>query len=121
MKCLAKNQIIPKNKIRFNENDFNLKLSRFDVFSDDDFKEVKKIESVTNHDVKAVEYFIKNELEKLDFPPEFREFTHFLCTSEDINNIAYSLLINQFKKDVYLPHIILKMKTKSKKISPKLI
>lgn len=102
---LAKNNIIPQTKINLTNNEFHEKLRRFDTFSDQDFQDVKKIEAITNHDVKAVEYFVKKELEQLGFSHEFREFTHFLCTSEDINNIAYSLMLRQFKNDIYIPSL----------------
>jgi|GEM_PF-106206 len=61
-------------------------------FSDDDARRVKDIEVVTNHDVKAVEYFIKEKM--ADTPlARLSEFVHFACTSEDINNVAYALML----------------------------
>ena len=64
-----------------------------DDFSIDDAERVKKIEATTNHDVKAVEYFIR---EKLGDGPEtqaLKDFLHFACTSEDINNLSYALML----------------------------
>ncbi len=63
---------------------------------------IKEIEKETNHDVKAVEYFIKENLEATIFEPYF-EFIHFTCTSEDINNLAYGLMLKEALKKVYLP------------------
>ena len=73
------------------------------TFSMADATRIKDIEKVTNHDVKAVEYFMK---EKLAANPEFAraaEFIHFACTSEDINNLAYGLMLGQARKQVMLP------------------
>src|SRR5262249_45211884 len=64
-----------------------------DAFSLQDGERIKAIEATTNHDVKAVEYFIK---EKIGNHPELgqaKEFVHFACTSEDINNLAYALML----------------------------
>ena len=60
---------------------------------------VKEIEKTTNHDVKAVEYYIKQELDALGLS-RVREWTHFACTSEDINNSAYALMIGQGRRVV---------------------
>lgn len=76
-----------------------------DDFSTDDAKRVKVIESTTNHDVKAVEYFLK---EKFECDPELKaisEFIHFACTSEDINNLSYSLMLKEAKDTVIVPHM----------------
>ncbi|MGB5576579.1 MAG: lyase family protein, partial [Woeseiaceae bacterium] len=74
-----------------------------DDFSIDDAERVKTIEASTNHDVKAVEYFIR---EKLGDGPEtqpLKDFLHFSCTSEDINNLAYALMLRSARSDVLLP------------------
>lgn len=63
---------------------------------------IKDIENVTNHDVKAVEYFIKENLKGTSIEPYF-EFIHFACTSEDITNLAYSLMLKQFYDQEFLP------------------
>ena len=71
-----------------------------DDFSIDDAERVKKIEATTNHDVKAVEYFIR---EKLGDGPEtqsLKDFLHFSCTSEDINNLSYALMLRSARSDV---------------------
>ena len=64
---------------------------------------VKTIERTTNHDVKAVEYFIKERLESRTDLAEAKEFVHFACTSEDINNLSYSLMLKQGRDAVLLP------------------
>ncbi|MCO7468478.1 adenylosuccinate lyase [Stenotrophomonas maltophilia] len=64
---------------------------------------VKDIERTTNHDVKAVEYFIKEQLkDDAELAPAL-EFVHFACTSEDINNLSYGLMLEQARRDVLLP------------------
>jgi len=63
-----------------------------DRFTVDDSVRIKDIEGTTNHDVKAVEYYIKDELEEAGLG-EIKEWTHFSCTSEDINNAAYALML----------------------------
>ncbi|MFC0152132.1 adenylosuccinate lyase [Xanthomonas dyei] len=64
---------------------------------------VKEIERTTNHDVKAVEYFIKEQLkDDAELGPAL-EFVHFACTSEDINNLSYGLMLEQARRDVLLP------------------
>ena len=71
-------------------------------FTIEDAQHVKEIESVTNHDVKAVEYLLKEKLEALGLN-EYREFVHFGLTSQDINNTATPLLLEEALADVYLP------------------
>jgi adenylosuccinate lyase len=74
-------------------------------FGESDAAAVKAIERETNHDVKAVEYFIKD---RLSAHPAWRprlEFVHFACTSEDINNLAYALLCRQARDEVLLPRL----------------
>ena len=64
---------------------------------------VKAIESTTNHDVKAVEYYLKEQFAKVPELATGSEFIHFACTSEDINNLAWTLLLNQARRDVCMP------------------
>ena len=73
-------------------------------FSEEDAKEIKEIEKTTNHDVKAVEYFIKKEFDKLDLG-KYKEFIHFGLTSQDINNTAIPLSIKEALHKIYLPHL----------------
>ena len=74
-----------------------------DGFSADDAARVKAIERTTNHDVKAVEYFIKERLEGDAALAPALEFVHFACTSEDINNLAYGLMLAEARTSVLLP------------------
>ncbi len=71
-------------------------------FQKEDAIQIKTIESTTNHDVKAIEYFIKGKLDELGLG-EYKEFIHFGLTSQDINNTAVPLSIQQALKDVYFP------------------
>src|SRR5690606_20899292 len=76
-----------------------------DGFTVDDAARVKAIEATTNHDVKAVEYFIKERLkDDAELGPAL-EFVHFACTSEDINNLSYALMLSQARQDVLLPKL----------------
>ena len=76
-----------------------------DGFSPDDAARVKQIEKTTNHDVKAVEYFIKERLkDDAELGPAL-EFVHFACTSEDINNLSYALMLHEARARVLLPAI----------------
>lgn len=65
--------------------------------------EIKQIERTTNHDVKAVEYYIKQRIAHQPALAPVREFVHFACTSEDINNLAYGLLLKRGREEVLLP------------------
>ncbi|PJK01221.1 adenylosuccinate lyase [Lysobacteraceae bacterium NML91-0213] len=74
-----------------------------DDFSAEDAAQVKAIERTTNHDVKAVEYFIKDRLRDAPGLASALEFVHFACTSEDINNLSYGLMLEQARREVLLP------------------
>jgi len=74
-------------------------------FSVDDAKRVKTIEATTNHDVKAVEYLIKEKIADNQLLNQQREFIHFACTSEDINNTSYALMLKELKEQVLLPEL----------------
>lgn len=71
-------------------------------FTEDDAARVKSIESVTNHDVKAVEYFLKEKFDELHLEA-YKEFIHFGLTSQDINNTSVPLLIKEALHDCYMP------------------
>jgi len=73
-------------------------------FSDEDAAEIKEIERVTNHDVKAVEYYIKQKFDALNLA-EYKEFVHFGLTSQDINNTAIPLSVKDFIEEVYIPKL----------------
>ena len=72
-------------------------------FSEADARRVKEIEKVTNHDVKAVEYFIKEQLDKIGGLDAYKEFIHFGLTSQDINNTSVPLSVKDALADVYYP------------------
>ena len=76
----------------------------YEDFSAEDAKAIKKIENITNHDVKAVEYFIREKFDSLGIG-EFKEFIHFGLTSQDINNTAIPLSIKNANEKVYIPLI----------------
>lgn len=78
--------------------------SRINDLSTSDAQRIKDIEQVTNHDVKAVEYFLKERLEEAGLAQQ-KEFVHFALTSQDINNTALPLLIKEFLYEAYLPAI----------------
>ncbi len=76
-----------------------------DDFSLDDAERVKAIEATTNHDVKAVEYFIRERLGNGPETGPLKDFLHFGCTSEDINNIAYALMLRAARSEVLAPQM----------------
>jgi adenylosuccinate lyase len=74
-----------------------------DKFREVDARRIKDIEATTNHDVKAVEYFIKERFDGNDELKAISEFVHFACTSEDINNLAHALMLRDGLQEVLLP------------------
>lgn len=72
-------------------------------FSEDDALNIKKIEATTNHDVKAVEYFLKKKISDNTELNAVTEFIHFACTSEDINNLSHGLMLTECREHVLLP------------------
>ena len=93
-------------------------ISNFDI---SDAKRVKVIESKTNHDVKAIEYFLKEKFKKHKKLDKYSEFIHFACTSEDINNLSYALMIKDASEIVnkLITKLEKKLKSLSKKYSKK--
>ncbi len=73
-------------------------------FSENDAQRVKDIEKTTNHDVKAVEYFLKEKIAENEELHKVNEFIHFACTSEDINNLSYALMLKD-GREALLPQI----------------
>lgn len=94
---------IPQLK-KFESKKFDDLRKIYQDFSNEDAIEIKKIEKVTNHDVKAVEYFIKQKFEILGIS-DYKEFIHFGLTSQDINNTAIPLSIKDFINNIYIPKI----------------
>ena len=74
-------------------------------FSDRDAEHIKNIEAETNHDVKAIEYWLKAKLAKNAEVQRSLEFIHFACTSEDINNLSYALMVRDSREEVMLPRL----------------
>ena len=74
-------------------------------FSEADAEHVKKIESETNHDVKAIEYWLRTKLGSNKEAQAALEFVHFACTSEDINNLAWALMLRESREAVMLPRL----------------
>ena len=88
----------------FNKEQYEALRSIYIDFSETDAQKVKEIESVTNHDVKAVEYFIKEKFDALNLE-KYKEFIHFGLTSQDINNTAVPLSIHDACDAVYYPEL----------------
>ena len=87
----------------FNHDLFPRLRAIYQNFSEADAARVKEIESVTNHDVKAIEYFIKENFDAIGGLDAFKEFIHFGLTSQDINNTSFPLMLKDSLYEVYLP------------------
>jgi len=74
-------------------------------FTAEDAQAIKNIEATTNHDVKAVEYFLKEKIEANPELAKITEFVHFACTSEDINNLSHGLMLKAGRDDVVIPYL----------------
>ena len=90
---------------QFDYNLFERLRNIYRDFNEESAQRVKDIEKVTNHDVKAVEYFLKEEFDKIGGLESFKEFIHFGLTSQDINNTATPLLLKESLYDVYYPQV----------------
>jgi adenylosuccinate lyase len=109
-------------KLMFSIQDFNLpqlekeQIEHIDAiytnFDVNEAQQVKEIESTTNHDVKAVEYYIKNKLKEHTKLSKYCENVHFACTSEDINNLSYALMLKELKDN----HLIIEIERLNSKI-----
>ena len=100
----------------FDNNLFSELRAIYEKFTSNDAQKIKKIEAVTNHDVKAVEYFIKEKFDSLKLE-KYKEFIHFGLTSQDINNTAVPLSINDAFDHVYykeLANLLVKLKELAK-------
>jgi len=86
----------------FTDKELNLLNTIVKNFDEKEAESVKALEKITNHDVKAVEYYLKKKLEKTSLKKHL-EFIHFACTSEDINNLAYALMLKGAMTEVMLP------------------
>jgi len=99
LQALANNKEI-KEVPAFSDQKNQFLNSMITDFSEADAQRVKDIESVTNHDVKAVEYFLKEKIEGNEELESVSEFLHFACTSEDINNLSYALMLKRGRETV---------------------
>ncbi len=90
---------------KLSEHASNMLDSIIEQFSIDDAHRVKNIERTTNHDVKAVEYFLKEKIAGNHELEAVSEFIHFACTSEDINNLSYALMLREARSQVMLPQM----------------
>ncbi len=95
---------LPKLKTVFDEKVFEQIRRIYQDFSEDDAQKVKDIEQTTNHDVKAVEYFIKQKFDELNLS-DYKEYIHFGLTSQDINNTSFPKMVKDALLKVYLPTI----------------
>ena len=94
---------LPLNQLeKFPKDKISILRKLYKDFSEADALVIKEIEKTTNHDVKAVEYFIKKDFDKLGLS-DFKEFIHFGLTSQDINNTATPLLLKEFLEKEFLP------------------
>jgi len=101
---LSKNNKLPEVK-NFSENAIKFLNSIAENFTEKDANRIKEIESTINHDVKAVEYFIKEKIAENSELKSASEFIHFGLTSEDVNNLAYALMLKSANEDFILPEI----------------
>lgn len=77
-------------------------VTNFDI---DAAQQIKEIENTTNHDVKAIEYYLKQQIDALPELAPHKEFTHFACTSADINNLSYGIILKQVRAEILLPQM----------------
>lgn len=101
--ALANSEILPLAD--FPESSFDKLRAVYQNFTEEDALTIKATERVTNHDVKAVEYFVKEKMELLDLG-QYVEFIHFGLTSQDINNTAYPLMVKEAVEKVYIPELL---------------
>lgn len=104
LQCLAEHKSVEEVPALSTEANALLN-SIVDNFSTDDAQAIKDIEATTNHDVKAVEYFIKQRIETNAELAKITEFVHFACTSEDINNLSHALMLKAGRDDVVVPYM----------------
>ncbi len=102
LQALADHDGIPEVPA-FSEHANNVLNGIIENFSEEDAQRVKNIERTTNHDVKAVEYFLKEKIAGNQELEAVSEFIHFACTSEDINNLAYAVMLREARTQAILP------------------
>jgi adenylosuccinate lyase len=102
LQTLAAEEGIPEVPV-LSEHANNVLNNIIEKFSVEDAQRVKNIEKTTNHDVKAVEYFLKEKITGNNELEAVSEFIHFACTSEDINNLAYGLMLREARTQAVVP------------------
>jgi len=116
LQALAQNDVITEVPV-FSADAIKRLNDIAELFNLEDAQRIKDIERTTNHDVKAVEYFLKEKIKGNDELEAVSEFFHFACTSEDINNLSHALMLKAGRDDVLLPNlsaIITKLETMAK-------
>jgi len=104
LKKLSKNSSI-KEIESFSANSTSLLNNIKDNFSIIDAERIKEIEKTTNHDMKAVEYFIREKIQSDSKLKNISQFIHFACTSEDINNLSYALMLKDARESILVPKL----------------
>jgi adenylosuccinate lyase len=102
--ALSQDKILNKIFRKFTPNEIKIIKNLYEKFDEISYKKIKEIENTTNHDVKAVEYFIKNELSKTSLK-NIIEWVHFALTSDDTNNLAYGLILSESVSSVLMPKL----------------
>lgn len=87
------------------ETSKNFLMAIIESFDINAAKQIKTIEATTNHDVKAIEYYLKQQVSAFSELAPYKEFIHFACTSADINNLAYALMLKQARAEVLLTNM----------------
>ena len=101
---LNEHEIIPQMYKALNQTEIDTLYRIIDQFNVRECERIKELERTTNHDMKAVEYYLKEKLEENNLG-KIKEFVHFTCTSEDINNLSYSLMLHKSLQMVYIPSL----------------
>ena len=104
LKKLSKNSSI-KEIESFSASSTSLLNNIKDNFSIEDAERIKEIEKTTNHDMKAVEYFIREKIQSDSKLKNISQFIHFACTSEDINNLSYALMLKDVRESILVPKL----------------
>ena len=104
LKKLSKNSSI-KEIESFSASSTSLLNNIKDNFSIEDAERIKEIEKTTNHDMKAVEYFVREKIQSDSKLKNISQFIHFACTSEDINNLSYALMLKDARESILVPKL----------------
>ncbi|CAL7961086.1 adenylosuccinate lyase [Gammaproteobacteria bacterium] len=102
LKTLAREPKIKEIK-PFTKENLRFLLNLIEKFDEKDIARIKELEKQTNHDVKAIEYFLKEKLSANKKLKAYQEFVHFGCTSDDINNLSYAIILTKTLEEILLP------------------